>query len=77
MPTILRIGPYRFYFFSADGNEPIHIHVDRDKQTAKFWIDPVRLFKNDGFSKKEINDLYQIIYDNEKLIIEKWHEYFN
>ena len=77
MPTSLRIGPYRFYFYSADGNEPIHIHVDRGRQTAKFWLDPVRLFKNDGFAKKEINDLYKIVYENEQFLINKWNEYFN
>jgi hypothetical protein len=36
MPTVLRIGPYRFYFYSHDGAEPRHIHVERDGQSAKF-----------------------------------------
>ena len=41
MPTVLRIGPYRFYFFSNEGDEPPHVHVDRDAATAKVWLDPV------------------------------------
>ncbi len=39
MPTILRAGPYRFYFYSHEPNEPAHIHVDRDDCSAKFWLE--------------------------------------
>ena len=77
MPTILRIGPYRFYFYSADGNEPIHVHVQRDDNTAKFWVNPVRLENNLGFRNKEINELFRMIEENQLFIIEKWNEYFN
>jgi len=75
MPTILRIGPYRFY--SADGDEPIHVHVQRDDYTAKFWVNPVRLENNLGFRNKEINELFRMIEENQLFIIEKWNEYFN
>ena len=40
MPTVLRSGPYRFYFFSHEPNEPPHIHIDREDLSAKFWLDP-------------------------------------
>jgi uncharacterized protein DUF4160 len=40
MPTVFRSGPYRFYFYSHEPNEPPHIHVDRDDLSAKFWLDP-------------------------------------
>ncbi len=43
MPTILRVGPYRFSFYAGDQDEPEHIHVSRDNLVAKFWLDPVRL----------------------------------
>jgi len=49
MPTVLRPGPYRFYFYSGDGGEPAHIHIKRDENTAKFWLDPVRLQDSGGF----------------------------
>ncbi len=45
MPTILKIGAYRFHFFSADGFEPPHIHVTSEKSIAKFWLNPV-IFEN-------------------------------
>ena len=43
MPTVLRIGPCRFLFYASDGDEPIHVHVLRDDEMAKFWLQPVRL----------------------------------
>jgi hypothetical protein len=50
VPTVLRIGPYRFYFYSHEPNEPPH--VDRDDSSAKFWLQKVNLADNIGFAKK-------------------------
>lgn len=46
MPTVLRVSPYSFVFFSSDRGEPVHIHVKHDRRVAKFWLDPVELAKN-------------------------------
>ena len=54
MPTVLRIGPYRFHFYSRENNEPPHIHVARDDQEAKFWLRPVYVARNYGFSAEEL-----------------------
>lgn len=54
MPTILRVGPYRFFFYSGDGDEPPHIHVERNNNVAKFWLTPVRLQNSGGFSQSGI-----------------------
>lgn len=43
MPTVLRVGPYRFFFYASDRHEPPHVHVERDEKVAKFWLRPVRL----------------------------------
>ena len=43
MPTVLRAGPYRFLFYSSDAEEPPHVHVERDENSAKFWLSPEEL----------------------------------
>jgi uncharacterized protein DUF4160 len=65
MPTTLRIGPYRFYFYSYDCAEPRHTHVDRENMSAKFWLDPdVALADDRGFSRKELRVLERMVQDN-------------
>jgi hypothetical protein len=64
MPTILRTGPYRFYFYSGDRDEPPHIHVERDANTAKLWLDPVRLQNCGGFSRTEIKRIQDLVEEN-------------
>lgn len=76
MPTILRTGPYRIYFYSHEPNEPAHVHVDRDAQSAKFWLDPVVLARNLGFSPNELGRIVRIVAEREKQCLEAWDEYF-
>jgi len=76
MPTVMRIGAYRLYFFSHEPFEPIHIHVDRDKYTAKFWVNPVQLAKNIGFGSEELNKIEKLVIENESKIKEAWDGYF-
>jgi hypothetical protein len=64
MPTVMRIGPYRFHFYSREGNEPPHIHVERDDCEAKFWLQPVSLASNHGFSAAELNRVAELVEDN-------------
>ena len=51
---MLRTGPYRLFFYSGDGGEPRHVHVERDDNRAKFWLEPVRLQSSGGFRPAEI-----------------------
>ena len=76
MPTVIRIGPYKFYFYSHEPNEPPHIHIDRDRYSAKFWLEPVELAKNIGFSAKELRKIEKLVKDNQISILEAWYEYF-
>ena len=69
MPTVLRVGPYRFFFFSSDGDEPIHIHVQRDKAIAKFWMEPLRLDYDTGFRASELRRIERIIGENQSIIV--------
>ncbi len=76
MPTILREGPYRFYFFSHEPGEPSHIHVDRENLSAKFWLEPVVLARNIGFNAVELRKIFNIVQQNQKLFTEAWYGYF-
>ena len=70
MPTILRVGPYRIFFYASDGDEPVHVHVERDDNIVKFWMEPVRLQKSGGFRRPEISRIAKIIEKNRKEILE-------
>lgn len=72
MPTVLRVGPYRFYFYSHEPNELPHIHIDRDTDSSKFWLEPVSLAKNIGFSAKELRKLYDIVQENQEKLLEAY-----
>ena len=76
MPTVLRIGPYRFYFFSHEPNEPPHVHVDRDRATAKIWLEGLELARSRGFRPKEINVILNLAADHQAQLLEAWHDHF-
>ena len=76
MPRIAGIpGPYWLFFYSFDCAEPVHVHVRRERNQAKFWLQPVVLAWNRGFSARELNELRRIIVEHEVVIIEAWHEH--
>ena len=77
MPTIMRKGPYRFFFYANDRGEPPHVHIERDDNKAKFWLDPVRFETSCGFSRNEINRLQNIITDCQTDLMEEWNAYFS
>ena len=52
MPTLLRWKGYRFFFFSADGWEPPHVHVEKDGEQAKLWLSDLRVAINMGFRRR-------------------------
>jgi len=77
MPTVLRTGPYRFFFYAGDRHEPVHVHVERDTGTAKFWLEPVSLQSSAGFPRAELNDIQRLIIQHRPIILRRWHDYFD
>lgn len=77
MPTVLRSGPYRFFFYAGDRDEPAHVHVERDDCEAKFWLDPVWLERSRGFARKELHTIQALIEENQQHLLESWNEYFH
>ena len=77
MPTVLQIGPFRFYFYAGDADEPAHVHAERDDCEAKFWLEPVRLARSDGFRRNEINRIRTLVEENREQLLEIWNEFFH
>jgi hypothetical protein len=76
MPTVLRSGKYRLFFYASDRDEPRHIHVERDDKVAKYWIEPVCLQSSGGFDRIELKRIKDIIEKNHQRLMEAWNEYF-
>ncbi len=75
MPTILRIGSYRFFFFSEESGEPVHVHVIREQTEAKLWVSPtVRVAVNEGFPQHELRKIVRLVEANKELIEHEWNK---
>jgi hypothetical protein len=76
MPTVARIGRYRFFFFSNEGHELPHIHVEAGEGYAKFWLEPVGLEKSVGLNASELTRLRKLIIEHRQRFQEQWDEHF-
>ncbi len=77
MPTVFVINGFRFFFYSNENNEPVHVHVEKADAAAKFWLNPVALENNYGFNSRELKQIEDIIQENLSGLKTKWNEYFN
>lgn len=77
MPTILCEGPYRFFCFSNDRNEPVHVHVGRDDKVAKFWLEPVEMQRSGDLSQSDLRKISRIINREKDHMIGRWNGFFN
>ncbi len=75
MPTVLRIGNYRFHFYSDERGEPAHIHVRTSDAECKFWLDPIQLARNHGVPLHTLRDIERLVYEYQEYLKEKYHEY--
>jgi len=76
-PTIFIKKGYRFYFYSNEGQEPLHVHVQYHSASAKFWLNPVVLANNLGMDASELGQAAKMVKENENRIKEKWNEFFS
>ncbi len=75
MPTILRIGSYRFHFYSDELKEPPHIHVDTTEGECKFWLEPIRLGRNKGVPAHVLRDIEKLVFEHQSFLKERYNEY--
>jgi hypothetical protein len=76
MPTVLRISEFRFFFYSMEGSEPPHIHVEHGDNVAKFWLQPVSLAESHGFRTREVNRLRVLVIEHRLTFLEAWNAHF-
>ena len=75
-PTVLKDGPYRVFFYSADGSEPPHVHVNRDDRTAKLWLEPVKVENGGGFPQNELSKIEALVQKHQVALLKAWHDFF-
>ena len=75
MPTVLRIGAFRFHFYSDEGEEPAHIHVDTGDGECKFWLDPVVLAKSINVSPVDVRKIERLVFEHRSFLMERYHEF--
>lgn len=76
MPTVLSINGFRFYFFSNENNEPMHIHIEKAGANAKIWLDPYKVEYFYDFTTGEQRQIKKITEEHLETFKSKWHEYF-
>jgi hypothetical protein len=76
VPTVLVVEGFRFFFFSNEGTEPPHIHVERGDGYAKFWLEPVELADALGLKTPELSRARLLTIQHRIDFLEKWREYF-
>ena len=77
MPTVLRIGSFRFHFYSDESSEPPHIHVRSSDGECKFWLEPVRLAWNRGMAVHDLREIERLVFEHLPLLVQRFHEYHN
>ena len=75
MPVVLRVSGYKFFFYEADiANEPPHVHISKEGNEAKFWLDPIRTAREGKFRKNDLRDIERIIEDNRDFLLDAWNK---
>ena len=76
MPTVLHLEGFRFFFYSREGHEPRHIHVEHGDKLAKYWLEPVKLAASSRFRSHELARLHSIVLAHRQAFLEAWDEHF-
>lgn len=76
MPAVLLWRGYRFYFFSNEGSEPPHIHVDRGGSSIKCWLETIEVARNFVFSDREARMIEEKVREERQRFLEAWNDDF-
>ncbi|MBI3547191.1 MAG: DUF4160 domain-containing protein [Gammaproteobacteria bacterium] len=59
---------------AREGELP-HIHVQRERFLAKFWLNPVALAGSKRFASHELRTIQKHVEDNRNVFLEAWNEH--
>jgi hypothetical protein len=80
MPTVLFVFGWRFFFYSNEGTEPIHIHAEKGDMECKYWILVNEVEIKEAFSHNLTptaqREVKKIIYQHFDIIVLAWNEHF-
>lgn len=77
MPTVFTVQGFRFFFWSNENDEPLHIHVEKGGAEGKIWLEPViKIAYMHGFTVNEQKKVLEIIATRLLTIKQSWNEYF-
>jgi hypothetical protein len=54
--------------------EPPLVHVERDIQRAKFWLDPARLARSGRFGAAELQHVERLVIAHEQMFLRAWND---
>lgn len=77
MAEVLRIGSIVIFFYSADLQERMHVHVRQHRNEVKYWIEPEIEYANrvrGSFADRELNKIENILREHRRAIAQKWNE---
>lgn len=76
MPTVMRIGPYRFFFWSNERGQPPHVHVESGADYAKIWLDRLRVARSEGYNAKQLGRIMRLVEQHRDQLQEPWCDHF-
>ena len=76
MPTVLREQGFRFFFFSNEGSEPPHVHVQKGDAVAKVWLNPIGIAHAQGLNPVELRSIRRLVFANRAMFLQRWNEHF-
>jgi hypothetical protein len=78
MPTVLRLQGFRFFFYSNENDEPMHVHVEKAEAVGKIWLEPeIKIAYMYDFSTREQAQIFGLVTTNIEIFKQKWNEYFS
>jgi hypothetical protein len=75
MPTVLRIGSFRFHFYSDERGEPPHIHVRTPDGECKFWLEPIALASVQRVKPQDVRTLERLVFEHHVMLLSAYHEF--